>query len=259
MKVSVYKIMVVLLAWLPLASCSGTSDEHALRALEKMQASDFFENSSQRLFAEAIEKGNLDQLDKSLEKGADVNAVGRDGMTPLFWAISKQAIDSFRFLLEHGADPNIVVELPASFQEPEAGAMEIAARLENPQYLRLLLEHGGDPNTIVNDEWKIPVLYRAIMNRRPNNVMLLIEFGANIDHQDRSGKTPLMQATTARIFEIALLLLRQGADPTIKNKWNSGPVDIIKQFGNRGIDIRTGDFAAYQEFVNELKDRGLMD
>lgn len=253
------KMIVALLVWFPLIACSGSSDERALRALKKMQASDFFENSAQQLLAKAIEKGDLVQLNKALERGADVNAVGRDGMTPLFWAISKQNIDGFRFLLEHGADPNIVVELPDGFQESEAGAMEMAARMKDSRYLRLLLEHGGNPNTIIDSEGQIPLLYRAIMSRQSDNVTLLVEFGADIDHQDRAGETPLMQAATARIFGIALLLLRQGADPTIKNQWGNAPAYIVKQFGNRGIDTRTDDLSAYYEFVEELRKRGLLD
>lgn len=136
--------------------------------------------------------------------------------------------------------------------------MEMAARLENPDYLRALLEHGGDPNLIVNRQWNIPVLYRAIMSRRPDNVLLLLEFGADIDHRDGANVTPLNRATTARMFEIALLLLRQGADPTIKNRWGNGPADIVMKFGNRGIDRRTNDLAAFDEFVEELQAQGLL-
>src|SRR5690554_2356891 len=104
----------------------------------------------------------------------------------------------------------------------------------------------------------MPLLYRAIMSRRPDNVLMLLEFGADINHRDYVGKTPLIDATTARMFETALLLLRQGADPTIKNQWGNGPADIVMQFGNRGIDRRTNDLVAFDEFVDELKARGLL-
>lgn len=258
MRILLTKIIVAWLIVMPLASCAVSADQGALEELKRMRAAEFFNVPAQKLLAEAIERGDLDQARAAIEQGAEVNAVGQKGMTPLFWALAKQKIDSFRFLLEQGADPNVEVLLPTSFQEPRAGAIEMAARLEDTAYLRALLEHGGDPNTIVDTGWNMPVLYRAIMNRRPENVLLLLEFGADIDHRDNAGKTPLIEAVTARMFEIALLLLRQGADPTIANQWGNTPSDLVMQFGNRGIDRRTNDLAAFDEFVKELKARGLL-
>lgn len=246
--------MIVLL----LASCAATAEQRAMKELERMRAADFFDDSTQRLLAEAVQRGNLEQAMAALAQGADVDAVGREGMTPLFWALAKQNIEGFRFLLAEGANPNIVVDLPRNFQDRQAGSMEIAAQLDDPAYLRSLLEHGGDPNTIVNRFGNIPLLYRAIMSRRPDNVLLLLEFGADIDYRDSSGQTPLIKATNATMYEIALLLLREGADPTIKDWLGHGPADNVMQFGNRGIDRRTNDLAAFDEFVKELKARGLL-
>jgi len=250
--------LVALLMILPLASCIASTEYPALKELRRMQASYFFDDPVQRSLANAVERGNIDQARVAIENGAEVNAVGKEGMVPLFWALTKQNIDGFRFLLEQGADPNIVVNLPRHFQDRQAGAMEMAAQLENPAYLKALLEHGGDPNIIVNKGWDMPVLYRSIMSRRPDNVLLLIKFGADIDHRDNAGQTPLIKATNATMFELALLLLRQGADPTIKDRLGDGPAEIVMQFGNRGIDRRTNDLAAFDEFVEELKARELL-
>lgn len=252
------KAFIAWLLFLPLVSCAASSNPRAMKELERMQTADFFEDPAQRALAAAVEKGQLDEAQAAIEQGAEVNAVGQHGMAPLFWALAKQNIDGFRFLLEQGADPNIVVDLPKHFQDRQAGAMEMAAQLEDSSYLRSLLEHGGDPNTIVNSRWDTPLLYRAIMSRRPDNVRLLLEFGADVNHRDNAGKTPLIEAVTARMFEMALLLLRSGADPTIENQWGNTPADLVMQFGNRGIDRRTNDLAAFDEFVNELRDRGLL-
>jgi len=253
------RILVGLIIILLLAACAATNEQRAMKELKQMRAADFFSDSAQRALAQAVERGNTEKAMAALHQGADVNAIGKDGMTPLFWALAKQNIHGFRFLLEQGANPNIVVDLPRNFQDRQAGAMEMAAQLEESSYLRALLAHGGDPNTIVNSSWNMPVLYRAIMSRRPDNVLLLLEFGADIDYRDNAGKTPLIQATTARMFEIALLLLKEGADPTIKNRWGNGPADLVMQYGNRGVDRRTNDLAAFDEFVKELKTLGLLE
>jgi len=258
MKEFAMKLIIAILVGLSAASCSASSEERALKELKRMQVSDFFSAPVQRSLAEAVERGNLNQAQEALDQGADVDAIGKNGMTPLFWALAKQNVDGFRFLLEQGANPNAVVDLPRHFQDRQAGAMEMAAQLEDPAYLRSLLEHGGDPNTIVNRSWNMPLLYRAIMSRRPENVLLLLEFGADIDHRDNAGQTPLLKAINATMFEIALLLLRQDADPTVANQWGNTPADLVMQFGNRGIDRRTNDLAAFDEFVKELKARGLL-
>jgi ankyrin repeat protein len=42
-----------------------------------------------------------------IEHGADVNARGITGTTPLFWAVLRGQKDDVKFLLDHGADPNL--------------------------------------------------------------------------------------------------------------------------------------------------------
>ena len=42
-----------------------------------------------------------------LEHGADVNARGITGTTPLFWAVMRGQKDDVKLLLDHGADPNL--------------------------------------------------------------------------------------------------------------------------------------------------------
>jgi ankyrin repeat protein len=39
--------------------------------------------------------------------GADVNAQGSSGATPLFWAVMRDEKDDVKFLLDHGANPNL--------------------------------------------------------------------------------------------------------------------------------------------------------
>lgn len=42
-----------------------------------------------------------------IEHGADVNARGITGTTPLFWAVLRGQKDDVKLLLDHGADPNL--------------------------------------------------------------------------------------------------------------------------------------------------------
>lgn len=250
--------LTLLLLLLPSSACFSSTSERATERIQQMQAKDFFDDPVQIALADAAEKGDLSRMQQAIERGADVDHTGREGMVPLYWALLKRNVAGFKYLLEQGANPQTVTRLPEGFQDAEASVMELAVTDPDPAYLKALLEHGADPNTIYNTEWNIPVIYRAIMTRRIKNVEVLLEHGADINYQDKSLETPLMQAVKARQFEIALFLLSAGADPTIEDNLGGSPVDIVKQFGARGVIKGSNDDAAYDQFVDELRKRGFL-
>ncbi len=48
-------------------------------------------------------------MDQLIADGVDVNAKGKDNVTPLFWAFFDNKLPRFKKLLEHGADPNVLL------------------------------------------------------------------------------------------------------------------------------------------------------
>ncbi|MCK9506778.1 MAG: ankyrin repeat domain-containing protein [Porticoccaceae bacterium] len=250
------QLLIMACCILALLACSESESE-ILNRLEKMRAKDYFKTSEQLSLIQAVDQKDLSAIKAAIGKGADMNTPGKDGVTPLFWALIKQNPEGLQLLLELGANPNVIVQLPKDFQEAGVSAMDVAARMSDSQFLKILLENGGDPNAIVND-WNEPVLHRAIMYRQLDNIKLLVEHGADVNHQDKSQTTPLMLAVTATMYESALYLLQQGADPTIKSNLDASPITMIERYGSRGIDTRTNDLAAYEEFLAELKRRGYL-
>jgi ankyrin repeat protein len=231
----------------------------SLFALKSMRAQDYFDSKEQVQLASAAQRGNIAGMKQAIAAGADVNAVGHEGMTPLFWTIAKQNLRAFKSLLDSGANPNVATTWTNSRGVKQtAGALETAAVLENSEYLLALLQHGGNPNLVIDRSGETPI-YQAIMHRRLENVKILVAQGADLEHKDMEGTTPIRQAATARMYETALFLLRAGADPAAENNWGSSAVEIVKKFGDRGIYEKSNDLAAYGEFVTELKKRGLME
>ncbi len=72
-----------------------------------------------------------------LTHGANVNAQGERGWTPLLYAIYWHRLKTARLLLEHGADANA---------KSEYGQTPLICAFESPALIRLLLEHGADVN-----------------------------------------------------------------------------------------------------------------
>ena len=64
------------------------------------------EFQTKRLFS-FIDSGNIEGIKKTLAAGADVNARGHGGDTPLLCAAFDGRVDIVRLLLAHGADPQM--------------------------------------------------------------------------------------------------------------------------------------------------------
>lgn len=234
----------------------GAVEARARSTVARASAEEYFASAPQIALAEAAAAADLVGIDNALEQGADLNAVGEQGITPLFWSMIKQSFPGYKYLLEKGADPNLATSPPGGqgFRSP----MEFAAAIPDTRYLEAALEHGGNPN-IRYSAWSLPVIYRAVVHGRLENVQALVEHGAEINYQDKSGGTAILEAVTARKFQIALYLLRQGADPTLTlNRSGSSAVDFVRKYGNRGMDSRSDDFGAFDQFVQALKARGLL-
>lgn len=221
-----------------------------------MRAERYFEDRSQASFVEAVGRGDLKRARVLLEAGASVEAVGREGMTALHWAIIKQNLAGLRFLLEQGASPGTLTQwVDGNGQQHAASVIELAAIMADSGYLRALLDAGADPDQVIDDSQQTAI-YHALTHRRMDNVKLLVERGASLDRRSRSGKTPISHAVGMRSYAAALLLLRLGADPSIKNEFGYSAVETTRQFGSAGTVVGSVDEAAYPQFVEELKARG---
>lgn len=179
---------------------------------------EYFPDPRVRALVRAVEKEDVKEIDRLVTQGINVNARGKDGMTPLIWAIYHLKKASYRALLEHGADPNLQIQ---SGRHAGGSVMQAAAGLSDSFYLKLALEHGGNPN-LVNpySSYKRTPLFSAIDPFNPHvkeNVDMLIKSGANLN-TDFNGVTPLMSAVASGRYDIVYLLLQAGADFHLEQK-----------------------------------------
>lgn len=252
---------------LALASAAGVQAATGMTSMEDLVAHRLLAMPSDRLFdnpavarlADAVGSGDIKSAQQWVERGADVNAVGKRGMTLLLWALGKRNVNGFGFLLEHGANANAVTccDEAAAGSVHQLSAMGLAARVESPDYLRELLAHGGNPNLVVSELSETPIFY-TLLDRRIENARILIKAGADLNHTTSgSMMTPMARAAGQTDYEMALLFLRAGADPTIRNRWGRTAIDDTMKYGRRALGVlnNPADAAAYAEFVTEIEHR----
>lgn len=157
---------------------------------------------------DAVRANNPGKLETFAKAGGDVNVQKWNGVTPLFVALSEEKPQSYKKLLELGADPNIVASEGRVVVNHAAGT-------KDSFWLQLALEHGGDPN-LRNEAADVnkrgTPLYFAIHMGSFENIKLLMEHGADINTVNEFGETPLSEAMGTARFDVVLYLLEQGAD-----------------------------------------------
>jgi ankyrin repeat protein len=214
----------------------------------------YFSDPKAISLSEAAAVGDTSTLERLSKTGADVNAPGRGGFTPLLYAFLSQSKEGFSYLLSRGANPNI--QLTESFDDlliKGSSTTSFAAMDKDIWYLKQVLEHGGDPN-LVNATRSHTPIFSAIFSMRTENAEYLIKHGANLNWQDRDGKTPLIQSAILNQFELAYSMLEAGADPMIKDRFGNTVVHSIK----RSIGHTLPDGSKWREkLVALLKSKGI--
>jgi len=159
--------------------------------------------------AAAATRGDAARVRALVRDGADANAHGDRGVTPLQVALLAQNIDGMRALLDAGADPNLSGLGGAT-------TVHMAAIADDPKYLRLLLDHGGDANAR-HGETQAGPLAGAAGPRTDAQFRMLLDAGADPNLADRTGNTPLHAAAKINAGAHVLLLLEKGARPNARN------------------------------------------
>jgi ankyrin repeat protein len=240
-------------------SCAGSPGESDLRRIRNMKGREFSGNPAQQRLAEAIEKDNVAEIEQAIRQGADVNQPGANGIPPLVLALAKQRLEGFRSLLAHGADLSrnaAVTSLTGNFQRPDQIIEVVLEHPANLAFLKAALEAGFDPNFMVNPGSHETLLFTAVRAESEQAVAMLLDYGADPDHENISNITPMAEAHLRRDMRLVLFLLHRGADPTIKNKWGYDVAGMFKEYGSRGVWPERRE--AFEKVIDELVKRGLL-
>jgi len=136
-----------------------------------------------------------------LDRGADVNAKGEHGRSPLSEAVWRLAFETSTFKLN-----------PESTSNPEVSAQTRKTRAllpESVSIVRLLLDENADPDnkdTIDNEMGGATPLHHAAWGGLDTVVRWLVEAGADVNACNNRGKTPLQVAKEFHYPKIVAIL-----------------------------------------------------
>lgn len=197
---------------------------------------------------EAASRGNPEEVDASIRAGADVNAVGAHGVSPLIWVLATRNKIGAERLLKAGANPNYIVPSTEPTKKlANESAMSLAAGGNDLELLELLLKHGGDPNLRGPDDR--PLLHIAVFQYRWDNLRLLLKYGADINIHTSDGSTAADVTVSLAHFDQAAFLLEKGFNYDLQ-EFAKG-VEIVQ------VPRNSEQYQWKQKVIEMLKERGV--
>jgi ankyrin repeat protein len=182
-----------------------------------------------------------------IDRGIPVDLREKDSVyfTPLMFAVEHGELDTVRFLLDHGADVN-------ALDKRGVAPLFIAAWRGHAGIVSLLIDRGAqleNSSSQVREADKRmdhgTALHGAVQQGHTAIVKLLLERGANINAVS-PGKflTPLVCALAMKDFEMATMLLDRGASPNLPASGISNPLRQMAYQGNLAMLRRLLDRGA---------------
>lgn len=191
-------------------------------------------------FLTAALKGEATTLKACLERGVDINVTNREGRTAITLASLNKKYDCVTLLIDAGADIN-------RQDETCFNPLLISCLNNDLKLLRLLLparpdltrltRFGGVGITPASEKGHVEIVRE-----------LLAHTEINVNHTNFLGWTPLLEAIVLndggkKQQEIVSLLLENGANPHMTDKYGKTPLVLAEEKG-------------YREIAQLLKDAG---
>jgi uncharacterized protein len=135
--------------------------------------------------------------------GANLNRVGREGITLLFYAFNLKNYPAMTALVKAGANPEYEVQ---GFGSP----MTVAVDQEDPSALKALLAGGANPNANYSSD--TPIIFKAADDDKMEHLKALLDAGANPNKTDSLGETAIFESMSISSYDATKFLIERGAD-----------------------------------------------
>jgi len=167
------------------------------------------------------------------------------GLIPLMMSAYKGDLREMERQIQNGADVNARNDVNNTALHFAAGATPIQNQIYrgSPEAVTWLIEHGADVNAQNNT--KITPLMDAVYNNNLESLAILIARGADVNNISRYNESALSAAMIRasgradsfgnRYRDMAIELLRHGADPNFKDFTGRTPLQTAEQFHEGGL------------------------
>ena len=174
-------------------------------------------------------------------KGANVNAAGPDGATPIMYAAANDDLELVRALIKAGANVKLKSQLGTS-------AITEAAIIGSAPIIEALLKAGADPN-FRNQDGETPLM-AAARSGKLDAVKALLAAGADINAKETwGGQSAIMWASARSQAEMVKFLASKDANLNDHGKVNQWERKIIQE--PRPKDMNKGGFTALHYAARE--------
>jgi hypothetical protein len=269
------KYVLFFLQFLLLTGCNQVPKENLT-----VSDIEIFKNTNAWDLIQAVNSSDVSEIKNILKKHQELVNFQDPifGTTCLMWAISSEKYKSAQILLENGADPNIISKTGTtalfraiSFSWSDAGANK------DPKFVKLLLDFKADTNinycapkiegqTSSIECGTSPLIHS--ISRGFEKIKLLVNAGANINYQTKSGNTAAYESLLMKDVDAAYFLIVQhkakitdpvysysldGADTIDTSKFHY-PVDLLLDWT---FELNSSEYQKKKEIIAEFNRQGV--
>lgn len=259
MRIITYIFIVILFS----TSCSNI--DHPVDK-SKLSSNDYrlFQGTPVWPLAKAAHNENMTSVKKILSTSPQLANIPDSiyGNTMLMMAIINQDYDLFKMLIDNGANIN--------YHNTHGGQSPLIEASSYKQYdskfVNALVAKGANVNDTTNNapNAQVSPLMAAARSGNSSIVEYLIKQGADINYKNNFGSTPLGESILTQKYDVALILLNNGADfssPIYNGLDEYGkstvPINLPLALRNAMIEIGTPEYSKKREIINFLKTRGV--
>ncbi|XP_067908850.1 fibronectin type 3 and ankyrin repeat domains protein 1 [Heterodontus francisci] len=176
----------------------------------------------------AAQKGYQRMVEILIKFGADVNQKNDIGKDSLMLACFAGHLDVVKCLRRFGATWE-------SRDNGGSSAMHWATDGEHLHVIEWMINDGCKVDITDGHSLWTPLMRVAALSGNVKIASLLIKAGANVNIQDKMGKTPLMVAVLNSQDNLVQLLLKNGADPSVTNEYGTSILEMAKSFSTENV------------------------
>ena len=232
--VSAYCILVLALSWLvhmrseeiaQLTRAKEIGDQASKAAVDSSKSTRDLLGGH---LLNASQSGELEEVKRLLNAGAEVNTKDNDGRTALMAASRYGHTEIAKVLISKGADVNARDMIGYT-------ALTMSCVTGHTEIVKFLISNGADVNAKDDPLLGFTALMDASAFGHTDIVKVLISNGADVNARGNSGWTALMLASDKGYAEIVKILLAKGAD--VNAEYEDGTTALMRAYKKGHSDV----------------------